>query len=73
MILDKAKIQHRMIDVGIYAFTELAEKADVSQTTLFQAMNSERWQARTVNKLAVTLNCSPLDLITVEEAREATQ
>lgn len=73
MILDKAKIKHRMIDSGLDTFVQLAEKADVSQTTLFQAMDTERWQARTVRKLARTLNCSPLDLITVEEVDGATQ
>lgn len=66
MILDKAKIKHRMIDRGFDTFVELAEEAEVSQTTLFQAMGTNRWQARTVEKLATKLECSPLDLITVE-------
>ena len=73
MILDKAKVQHRMIDAGVHAFTELAAMADVSQTTLFVAMDTERWQARTVNKLAVALKCSPLDLITVDEVKKCTK
>lgn len=64
MILDKDKIRHRMIDTGFDTFLELAEAADVSQTTLFQAMGTNRWQARTVDKLAKKLQCSPLDLIT---------
>ena len=73
MILDKDKIQHRMIDNGIYSFVKLAENADVSQTTLFQAMDTNRWQARTVEKLATELKCSPLDLITVEEVGGVTR
>jgi len=64
MILDKGKIRHRMIDTGFDTFVELAEAAGVSQTTLFQAMGTSKWQARTVNKLAEKLQCSPLDLIT---------
>ncbi|TXH52975.1 MAG: XRE family transcriptional regulator [Desulfurellales bacterium] len=65
MVLDKNKIRHLMIDAGYERFIDLADKAGVSQTTLFTAMDSDRWRPQTVERLAKALNCSPFDLITI--------
>ena len=65
MVLDKNKIRHLMIDKGIERFTDLATEAGISQTTLFTAMDSDRWRAQTVDRLAKALGCSPLDIITI--------
>lgn len=64
---DRFKVKTRMEKAGIVKFEDLAEKAGISPTTLYNTMDSYSWRGATIDYVADALSCSPLELLTVDE------
>ena len=69
MILDKQKVRIKMVEARIEHYSDLARRADISETTLRTTLGTNKWRAQTVESIATALQCSPLALITVLESR----
>lgn len=67
MRLDRYKVKQRMLSLRIEHFKELAEKAEIGENTIYQALDSHKWRSTTVASIAKALDCNPLDLITIDK------
>lgn len=54
-------------------FEELAQAANISQTTIYSAIDSYSWRAATLDALAHALGCISLDLLTLDDEDEQTR
>jgi len=68
--IDPAKVDYWKSMRGIDSDAELAEKAGVNKNSLTNVRQKTVWKSSTAIKLALALDCSPLDIITVEQAPE---
>lgn len=55
-----------MVYANIDTYRDLAEKAGVSENTIYKIVGEDNWTIRTLDKIAATLGCETLDLLTVE-------
>jgi plasmid maintenance system antidote protein VapI len=51
---------------GVSMLQELAERAGIHPNTLTKVLSGESWTPETAVKLAVALNCNPIDLLVAE-------
>jgi DNA-binding Xre family transcriptional regulator len=70
MVLDEYKVKLRMLQLRMNRYSDLARKAGITDRTVRNVVGTGNWSADTVLKIAVALQCSPLDLITVEQIGE---
>ncbi|HRW04468.1 MAG TPA: hypothetical protein P5121_05215 [Caldilineaceae bacterium] len=66
--LDRYKVKQQMLRCKLEYFRELIDRAGISQTVFYTSLDSYKWRSQTVDALANTLQCSPLDLLTVDNA-----
>ena len=66
MRLDRYKVKQRMATLHIDHFKELAEKADIGENTMYNALDSHNWRSTTIVSIAKALGCNPLELITID-------
>jgi DNA-binding Xre family transcriptional regulator len=64
--IDRFKVKRRMENVGIDTFEKLAEKAKLSPTTVYNALDGYNWRATTLDAIAAAIGCNPLDIVTVD-------
>lgn len=69
-ILDANKMDILKHERGIATDKELAAMAGISTTTLVSLRKGKPFDSKTLDRLAVVLACSPIDLITVEEGEQ---
>jgi lambda repressor-like predicted transcriptional regulator len=67
---DRFKIKARMEKAGIEKFEELAKAAGISPTTLYNTMDNYNWRGATIDHVANALDCSPLELLTVDDVSQ---
>lgn len=68
--IDRFKIKREMDRLHIGAFQDLADLADLSQTTLYAVLDSYSWRAATLDALANALGTLSTALLTVDEVDE---
>jgi len=66
--LDRYKIKQQMLRCKLEYFRELIERAGISQTVFYTSLDSYKWRSQTVDALANALQCSPFDLLTIDNA-----
>jgi len=61
-------IRHRLVDLGLTA-RDLAALSGISEPSIYNMLNNRDhvFRSSTLDKLAMALDCSPLDLIAVIE------
>ena len=64
--LDRYKVKQQMLRCKLEYFSELIKRAGISQTVFYTSLDSYKWRSQTVDALANALQCSPLDLLTVD-------
>ena len=70
MVLDRFKVKFRMLELGMDRYSDLAREAGITDRTVRNVVGTGNWRADTVSKIAVALQCNPLELITVEQIGE---
>jgi hypothetical protein len=65
-IISKRSVRMWMAIRGIERFEDLAEKAEVSPTTIYTIMDTNRFTGKTLDALAGALNVHPFDLLEAE-------
>jgi DNA-binding Xre family transcriptional regulator len=70
MVLDEYKVKLRMLELRMDHYSDLAREAGITDRTVRNVVGTGNWRADTVSKIAVALQCNPLDLITVEQIGE---
>lgn len=68
--IDPAKVDYWKTVRGIDSDAELAERAKMNKNSMTNVRQKTVWKSSTAIKLALALGCSPLDIITVEQAPE---
>ena len=66
LVIDKERVSILMKRADIRTYRELAEKAGIHYNTVTKVLNGAKFDSETANKLALALNCSPIDLMTAE-------
>ena len=69
-VLDVNKMDVLKHEAGITTDKELADRADMSTTTLVSLRKGRPFDSKTLDRLASVLQCNPLDLITVAEGEK---
>lgn len=67
MRVDRFKVLGQMSKQQIEHFSDLAALSGLAKNTVSSVLDSYDWKSQTVNKMAVALKCSPLELITVDD------
>jgi len=65
--IDERKLKIMMAREGIDTMERMAELAKVSTKTLYNYCQGEPFRSSVVDRLAWSLNCSPLDLLTTDD------
>lgn len=66
--IDPAKVDYRKERRGIESDADLAKRAKLNKNSMTNVRQRREWKSSTAIKLAAALDCSPLDLVTVEGA-----
>jgi len=64
--VSEREVRIRMAETGIYTIEELARRSGVSSTTIRNLFKGRDFKSDTLHKLARTLKCNPIDLLSVE-------
>ena len=73
--IDRFKVRNRMPNAPrqITTFEELAKAANISQTTIYSAIDSYSWRAATLDAIANALGCCSMDILTIDGEDEQTR
>jgi lambda repressor-like predicted transcriptional regulator len=63
-VIDKERVDLLMKRAGIRTYTDLATKSGLHPNTLTKVLGGRTWDSMTAQKLAMALDCNPLDLQT---------
>lgn len=66
MIVSRFKVRQRMNILGMENYTEITKKSGLHVNTIYNVMDNDNWNSRTVSRIATALECSPIELIAVE-------
>jgi lambda repressor-like predicted transcriptional regulator len=69
-LINKKEVRRWMLERDVASFRDLAEKAKVSEATIYNALDKEGWHSRTLDAIAEALEVSPLALLVEEEERK---
>lgn len=64
--LDRYKIRQQMAVRRMERFQDLIDRADISQTAFYTSVDSHKWKSQTLDAIANALQCSPIELLTVD-------
>ena len=67
MILSRYKVRERMNTLGMENYTDVTRAGGPHQNTIYGVLDSDNWNSKTLSKIAVALQCSPFELITIED------
>jgi len=63
-IIDKERVELLMKRAGVRTYTELAARSGLHPNTLTKVLGGRTWDSMTAQKLALALDCNPIDLQT---------
>lgn len=64
--VDEKKVKTFAAAAGLYTDKSIAEASGVSHDTLKLWFSGAEWSSGKLKKLALALNCNPLDLLTIK-------
>ncbi len=67
MRVDERRVRIRMAEQGINTLEEVGDRSKVATSTMRRMFAGAGWQSGSLEDIALVLECSPLDLLTVKE------
>jgi len=64
--IDRTRVQALMTLHGVDTMQELSERSGVHVNTLTVVLRGGRWSAKTIERLAIALDCNPVDLLVAD-------
>lgn len=70
--IDRFKVKNKMpsAPTPMKSLEDLADAAELSQTTIYAALDSYSWRGATLDAIAAALGCDPLIILTVDEVEQ---